>query len=84
MFSIVYKQKRQPFVSDYKRDIFDKYTLIYWIQESYPSIFVFFSGDTFCLESLFGHFCKKNIRIVLNSQNICIFAPAIANHWAMV
>ncbi len=22
------------FVSDYKRDIFDKYTLIYWIQES--------------------------------------------------
>lgn len=43
----VYNKKRQPFVSDYKRDIFDKYTLIYWIQESYPSIFVFFSGDTF-------------------------------------
>ena len=43
----VYNKKRQPFVSDYKRDIFDKYTLIYWIQESYHLIFVFFSGDAF-------------------------------------
>ncbi len=46
MFFLVYNKKRLPFVSGYKRDIFDKYTLIYWIQESYTPIFVFFSGDT--------------------------------------
>lgn len=44
MFFIVYNTKRLFFVSDYKRDIFDKYTLIYWIQESSTLIFVFFSG----------------------------------------
>ena len=44
---LVYNKKGFPFVSDYKRDIFDKYTLIYWIQESYHLIFVFFSGDAF-------------------------------------
>ena len=37
----VYKRQGLPFVSDYKRDIFDKYTVIYWIQESYDLIFVF-------------------------------------------
>ena len=47
MFFLVYNKKRLPFVSGYKRDIFDKYTLIYWIQESYHLIFVFFSGDAF-------------------------------------
>uniref|UniRef100_UPI003AAC8446 hypothetical protein n=1 Tax=Bacteroides sp. TaxID=29523 RepID=UPI003AAC8446 len=42
---LVYNKKGFPFVSDYKRDIFDKYTVIYWIQESYDLIFVFFRGD---------------------------------------
>ena len=81
---MVYNKKGFPFVSDYKRDIFDKYTLIYWIQESYPSIFVFFSGDTFVWKAYLDIFAKKNIGFVLNSQNICIFAPANENHWAMV
>ena len=40
-------KKEYVHVSDNKRDIFDKYTLIYWIQESYDLIFVFFSGDAF-------------------------------------
>ncbi|GAB6866011.1 hypothetical protein JCM10556A_26880 [Bacteroides acidifaciens] len=53
---LVYNKKRLSFVSGYKRDIFDKYTLIYWIQESYTPIFVFFSGDT-CQE-------KANFRIL--------------------
>jgi len=44
---LVYNKKGLPFVSDYKRDIFDKYTVIYWIQESYDLIFVFFRGDAF-------------------------------------
>jgi len=56
---LVYNKKGSPFVSDYKRDIFDKYTLIYWIQESYPSIFVFFSGDTFVWKAYLDIFAKK-------------------------
>ena len=56
---MVYNKKGSPFVSDYKRDIFDKYTLIYWIQESYPSIFVFFSGDTFVWKAYLDIFAKK-------------------------
>ena len=55
---LVYNKKGFPFVSDYKRDIFDKYTLIYWIQESYPQFCVFLV-EMLCLESLFGHFAKK-------------------------
>ncbi len=43
---MVYNKKGFSFVSVYKRDIFDKYTLIYWIQESYDIIFVFFSVDS--------------------------------------
>ena len=56
---MVYNKKGFPFVSDYKRDIFDKYTLIYWIQESYTSIFVFFSGDTFVWKAYLDIFAKK-------------------------
>ena len=56
---MVYNKKGSPFVSDYKRDIFDKYTLIYWIQESYTSIFVFFSGDTFVWKAYLDIFAKK-------------------------
>lgn len=43
----VYNKKGLSFVSGCKRDIFDKYTVIYWIQESYSLIFVFFSDATF-------------------------------------
>ena len=56
---MVYNKKGFPFVSDYKRDIFDKYTVIYWIQESYHLIFVFFSGDTFVWKAYLDIFAKK-------------------------
>ena len=56
---MVYNKKGFPFVSDYKRDIFDKYTLIYWIQESYDLIFVFFRGDAFIRRDKMSFFAKK-------------------------
>ena len=61
---MVYNKKGSPFVSDYKRDIFDKYTLIYWIQESYHLIFVFFSVESSVQNDNLKFFCKKNIGIV--------------------
>lgn len=46
MFTLyVYNKKGLSFVSHYKLHISDKYTVIYWIQESYGSIFVFFRVD---------------------------------------
>ena len=56
---LVYNKKGFPFVSDYKRDIFDKYTVIYWIQESYDLIFVFFRGDAFIRRDKMSFFAKK-------------------------
>ena len=56
---MVYNKKGFPFVSDYKRDIFDKYTVIYWIQESYDLIFVFFRGDAFIRRDKMSFFAKK-------------------------
>lgn len=40
-------------------DILDKYTLIYWIQESYNLIFVFFSVEPSERMLNCAFFCKK-------------------------
>ena len=81
---MVYNKKGFSFVSVYKRDIFDKYTLIYWIQESYDIIFMFFSVDSAVQNDNLKFFCKKNIGIVWISRKLCIFAPAKQKYWAMV
>ena len=60
---MVYNKKGFPFVSDYKRDIFDKYTVIYWIQESYDLIFVFFRGDAFIRRDKMSIFAKKTAEL---------------------
>ena len=76
---MVYNKKGFPFVSDYKRDIFDKYTVIYWIQESYDLIFVFFRGDDSIGRDKMRVFAKKIVEMFVIPKLFVSLHPQTRN-----